>query len=162
MAGEISSAGVVIKYCPETTAGTRPTTGYKQKATGSTLNINDFVTGISGLTADRERYDVTPMSETKRHRFIGGLENNDGNVNFDCNINPTSRTDWNAIVTEYAGLTGGKSMWWEITLPGDTQSVFFRGEPCDMRFPDVSTAQAVQGAVHIIENEYAGWAAKST
>lgn len=162
MAGEISSAGIKIKYAAEATAGTRPTTGYLEKAAGSTLNIADYVTNISGLTAERERYDVTPMSETARHRFVGGLENNDGNVTFDCNINPTSRTDWNAIVSAYAALTGGKGMWFEITLPGDTQSVFFRGEPCDMRFPDVGVAQAVQGAVHIIENEYAGWAAKST
>ena len=32
MAGEISTAGIVIKYCAEATANTRPTTGYKEKA----------------------------------------------------------------------------------------------------------------------------------
>ena len=41
MAGEISTAGIVIKYCAEATANTRPTTGYKEKATGATLNIAD-------------------------------------------------------------------------------------------------------------------------
>ena len=162
MAGEISSANIKIKYAVETTAGTRPTTGYAEKASSATLNIADYVTGISGLTAEYDQYDVTPFSETKRHRFTKGLQNNDGNVKFDCNINPVSRADWNAIVAAYTALTGGKGMWFEITLPGDTQSVFFRAEPCEMEFPDVEVAQAVQGAVNLIENEYAGWAAKST
>ena len=162
MSAEISTAGIVIKYCPETTAGTRPTTGYKTKATGATLNIADYVTGISGLTAEYEQYDVTPLSATKRHAFVRGLQGNDGNISLSCNINPTSRDDWNKIVTEYAALTGGKGMWFEFTLPGDTKSVFFRCEPCDMGFPDVEAASAVQGAVQLIENDYGGWQTATT
>lgn len=163
MAGEISSAGISIKYAAESTAGTRPTTGYKTKvATSGVLDIADYVTGISGLTADFEQYDVTPLAETRRHRFVKGLQGNDGSFSLSCNINPTSRADWNAIVAEYEALTGGKGMWFEFTLPGDTQSVFFRCIPCEMGFPDVEAAQAVQGAIQLIENEYAGWATKST
>ena len=162
MAGEISSAGITIKYKAEATAGTRPTSGYAEKASGATLNIADYVTGISGLTADFDQYDVTPLSEVRRHRYIKGLQANDGNLSLSCNINPTSRSDWNAIVAEFQALTGGKGMWFEFTLPGDTQSVFFRGEPCEMGFPDVESAQAVQGAVQIIENQYSGWTSKST
>ena len=162
MAGEVSSAGIVIKYCPETTAGTRPTTGYKQKATSATLNIADYVTGISGLGAEYDMLDVTPLSETVRHRFIRGLMSNDGNLSLNANINPTSRADWTAIVTEFAALTGGKSMWWEFTLPGDTSSVFFRGEPCPVNFPDVEAASAVQGTLQIVENQYDGWQTAST
>ena len=162
MAGEISSAGITIKYAIEANAGTRPNTGYLEQAANTTLKIAEYVTGISGLGAEFEQYDVTPLAETKRHRFIKGLQNNDGNISFNANINPTSRTDWNAIVSAYEALTGGLGMWWEITLPGDTQSVFFRAEPCEMRFPDVEAAQAVQGAVQLIENQYAGWANKST
>lgn len=160
MAGEVSSAGINIQYCPETTAGTRPTTGYKTKATSATLNIADYVTGISGLTADYEQYDVTPLSETKRHRFVKGLQGNDGALSLSCNINPTSRNDWNAIVAEYAALTTGKGMWFAFTLPGDSQSAYFRCEPCEMGFPDVEAASAVQGAVTLIENQYDGWKAK--
>lgn len=162
MAGEISTAGISIKYKAEATAGVRPTSGYAGKASGGTLNIDEYVTGISGLSADYDSYDVTPLAETRRHRFVKGLQSNDGSISFSCNINPTSRTDWNAIVAEYQALTGGKGMWFEVTLPGDTMSVYYRCEPCEMGFPDVESAQAVQGAVQLIENEYSGWAAKST
>ena len=162
MAGEVSSAGIKIKYAVETSAGVRPTTGYLEKANTATLKIAEYVTGISGLTADFEQYDVTPLSETQRHRFVKGLQGNDGNLSIACNINPTSRSDWGLIVTAYEALTDGKGMWFEFTLPGDTQSAFFRCIPCPMGFPDVEAASAVQGAVQLIENQYDGWQTKST
>ena len=160
MAGEVSSANIKIQYCPETSANVRPTSGYKEKATGATLKIAEYVTGISGLTAEFEQYDVTPLAETERHRFVKGLQGNDGNLSLSCNINPTSRSDWNAIVSEYEALTGGLGMWFAFTLPGDTQSAYFRCIPCPMGFPDVEAASAVQGAVQLIENQYAGWQTK--
>lgn len=152
MAGEISSAGIDILYAPEATVNVRPTTGYKRKATGATQNIADYVIGISGLGADYDMYDVTPLSETSRHRFVKGLQNNDGSIELDANINPISRADWDAIVAEYAALTGGKSLWFEFILPGDTDGFFVRAEPLPMRFPDVEAASAVQGAIQLVEN----------
>lgn len=157
MAGEISSAGVKIYYAPESTAGTMPSTGFKQKATGATLNIADYVTGVSGLDADYDMYDVTPLSEENRHRFIRGLMSNDGSIDLAANINPTSRADWGAIVAEQNALTGGKALWFEFILPGDTDAVFVRAEAMPMRFPDVEAGSAVQGAIHLIENQYADW-----
>ena len=162
MAGEISSAGIKIYYAPESTAGTCPSTGFKQKATSATLNIADYVTGISGLGADYDMLDVTPLSETDRHRFIKGLQNNDGNISLSANINPTSRADWGRIVAEYEALTGGKALWFEFILPGDTDAIFVRGEPLPMRFPDVDAGSAVQGAVQIVENQYKDWSAAVT
>lgn len=157
MAGEISTAGIKIQYCIEATAGTRPTTGYKEKESSATLKIAEYVTGISGLTAEYEQYDVTPLAETERHRFVKGLQGNDGNLSLSCNINPTSRTDWGLIVSAYEALTGGKGMWFCFSLPGDTVGAYFRCIPCPMGFPDVEAASAVQGAIQLIENEYAGW-----
>lgn len=160
MAGEISTADIRIYYAVETAAGTRPTTlsAWKEKPTSGTLRIAEYVTGISGLTAEYEQYDVTPLANTQRHSFVKGLQGNDGNISLNANINPTSRADWNAIVDEYAALTGGKGMWFAFRLPGDTEACYFRAEPCEMGFPDVTAASAVQGAIQIIENNYAGWA----
>lgn len=160
MAGEISSAGVAIYYAPETAVDTCPSTGFKQKATSATLNIADYVTGVSGLGADYDMLDVTPLSETQRHRFIKGLQNNDGSIELSANINPTSRADWSRIVSEFAALTGGKSLWFEFVLPGDTDGFFIRAEPLPMRFPDVEAGSAVQGAIQLVENKCTGFATK--
>jgi hypothetical protein len=160
MAGEISSAGVQIYYAPEATVDTCPSTGFKQKASTGTLNIADYVTGVSGLGADYDMYDVTPLSETSRHRFIKGLQSNDGSIELSANINPTSRADWGKIVAEFTNLTGGKSLWFEFILPGDTDGFFIRAEPMPMRFPDVEAGSAVQGAIQLVENKCTGFATK--
>ena len=164
MAGEIGALGVAIYYAPESAAGTCPSTGFKQKATGATLNIADYVTGISGLSADLEVGDVTPIATPQygRRRFIPLLYGNDGNIKFTCNINPTSRDDWNKICTEFSGLTGGLGMWFEIIFPGDTDGYFFRGEPCPMQMPDINAGEVVQGDVQIIESDNKGFQTKVT
>lgn len=164
MAGEIGALGVAIYYAPETTINTRPTQGFKQKASGASLNIADYVTGVSGLSADLEVGDVTPISTPQygRRSFIPLLYGNDGNIKFACNINPTSRADWNAICEEYASLTGGLGMWFEIIFPGDTKGYFFRGEPCPMQMPDFNAGDPIQGEVQIIESANDGYQTKVT
>ena len=106
MAGEIGALSVKILYAPETTAGTRPTTGYKAKATSGTLDIADFVTGASGFSADIDQGEVTPISTPQygRRSFIPLLYGNDGSIKLTCNVNKESRTSWNAICDEHAAL----------------------------------------------------------
>ncbi len=162
MAGEIGALGVKILYSPETTLNTRPTTGYKARATSGTLDIADFVTGASGFSADIDKGEVTPISTPQygRRQFIPLLYGNDGSIKLSCNINPTSRDSWEAIVAEHQALTGGKSFWWEIIFPGDTKGYFFRGEPCPMFCPDFNAGEVVQGDVEIIESDNEGWQTK--
>lgn len=159
MAGEIAALGVKLLYCAESTAGTRPTTGYKEKATAGTLNLADFITSITGLTSDIETVETTPLSTPQygRRQFIPTLYGNDGSIKLNCNINKTSRESWNAICTEHAALTGGKSMWWEVVLPGEDKGYFFRGEPIPMQMPDLNVGEAVQGEVQIVESDNEAW-----
>ena len=162
MAGEIAALGVKFLYAPESTAGVRPTTGYAEKAAAGTLNLADFIVEASGFSADIETADVTPMSTPQygRHRFIPLLYGNDGNISFNCNVNKMSRESWNAICSEHAALTDGKSFWWEVILPGESDGYFFRGEPIPMQIPDLTTANAVQGTVEIVESDNVGFQAK--
>ena len=162
MAGEIAALGVKFLYAPESTAGVRPTTGYAEKAAAGTLNLADFIVEASGFSADIETADVTPMSTTQygRHRFIPLLYGNDGNISFNCNVNKMSRESWNAICSEHAALTDGKSFWWEVILPGESDGYFFRGEPIPMALPDLTAANAVQGTVQIVESDNVGFQTK--
>jgi len=162
MAGEIAALGVKFLYAPESTAGVRPTTGYAEKAAAGALNLADFIVEASGFSADIETADVTPMSTPQygRHRFIPLLYGNDGNISFNCNVNKMSRESWNAICSEHAALTDGKSFWWEVILPGESDGYFFRGEPIPMQMPDLTTANAVQGTVSIVESDNVGFQTK--
>lgn len=164
MAGEIASCGCAIYYAPESTLNVCPNSGWAQKAAGGTLNIADYVTGISGLTADLEKYDVTPLSTPVggRRSFIPGLYGNDGAISLGANINPTSRADWGKIVAEADALTDGKSLWFEFLLPGEDKGWFIRATPLPMQFPDVEVGQAVQGTISLVETKCTGWGDKRT
>ena len=69
MALEISTAGVSLKYCVETTAGTRPTASY---------------TDISGIketpdfNPEPSTLEVTDLSDTVWKRYIAGLKDPGG------------------------------------------------------------------------------------
>ena len=58
MAIELSTAGIKVKYAVETTAGTRPTTGYTEIP--EIKSIPEFGTDINTL-------QTTPLSATKNH-----------------------------------------------------------------------------------------------
>ena len=163
MAGEIGALGVKIYYAAETNVGVRPSTGYKQKATNSTLNLADYITAASGFSSDIGKGEVTPISTPQygRKQFIPLLYENDGSIKWTCNINPTSRDCWEAIVAEHTALTGGKSFWWEVLFPNDTKGYFFRGEPCPMFCPDFSAGEVVQGEVEIVESDNDSWQTKA-
>ncbi len=59
MALELSTAGVLLKYACETTAGTRPTTGYTQIP--NIKSIPDF-------NPEPESLEVTDLSDTEWRR----------------------------------------------------------------------------------------------
>ena len=77
MALEIASAGCSIRYCVETTAGTRPTTGYTP--------INNVKT-IGALDAQPSTYDVTDLSDLEFKRAIPGLKDIGGDVPLTANL----------------------------------------------------------------------------
>ena len=101
-----------------------------------------------------------PPEEEDEYAAAIATQNNDGSIELNANINPTSRSCWDAIVTEFSALTGGKQLWFEFVLPGDTDGFFVRGEPLPMRFPDVEAGSAVQGAIQIVENQCDGFQTK--
>ena len=55
MANEISTAGILLKYAVETTAGTRPTTGFTQIPN---------VKSIPEFNAEPSNLEVTDLSDT--------------------------------------------------------------------------------------------------
>ena len=65
MANAVSTAGMLVKYAAETTAGTRPTTGYTE------------IPGVKALPSLGDEVNTlqsTPLSATKNHTYIAGLD----------------------------------------------------------------------------------------
>ena len=108
MANAVSTAGMNVLWAVETVAGTRPSSGY---------TIIPGCKAIPALFNDPNTLQTTPLSAKKNHTYIEGLGDSGGSISITVNDYSEFRTAWNACVTAYGGLSGGKAMWFEIAYP---------------------------------------------
>lgn len=127
MADAFSSAGTLVKYAVEATAGTRPTSGF------TTI---PGATAVPAIFNEPNTLQSTPLSATKNHTYIKGLNDSGGAIGITVNDYPAFRTAWDTCVAAYAALTGGKKMWFEIAYPvgSNLDSFYMPGEPIDLGF----------------------------
>lgn len=155
MANAVSTAGMFVKYAVESTAGTRPTTGY------TTI---PGVKAIPSLWNEPNMLQSTPLSATKNHTYIEGLGDNGGAITLTVNDESTFRTAWEACITAYTGLTGGKQMWFEIAYQDGSglESFYFPGEPLALGFGGAEVDSVLENNANIAPQGDFEFAAAST
>lgn len=155
MANAVSTAGMLVKYAVETTAGTRPTSGY------TTI---PGVKAIPELWNDPNMLQSTPLSATKNHTYIPGLGDNGGAIALTVNDYAEFRTAWEACLTAYAGLDESKSMWFEIAYQdgSNLDSFYFPGEPLDLGFGGADVDSVLENNANIAPQGDYLFAAAST
>ena len=151
MALEFSTIGVKLGYCVETTAGSRPTTGY--------TNVPD-IKSVPDITNSPNTIDVTNLIDTKR-RYIDGVADVGGDFAFDANLTASLNTTWaSCVAAANTAWASGKATWFEISIP-NFDSFYFAGKPVDLGVKGMSVDAVVEASLHIVPNQIAGWAAAS-
>lgn len=155
MANAVSTAGMLVKYAVEATAGTRPTSGY------TTI---PGVKAIPELWNDPNMLQSTPLSATKNHTYIPGLGDNGGAIALTVNDYAEFRTAWEACLTAYAGLNDDKSMWFEIAYQDGSEldSFYFPGEPLALGFGGADVDSVLENNANIAPQGDYLFAAAST
>lgn len=156
MAHELSTIGCGLKYAVETTAGTRPTTGYTA------------ITGVKSepATADApNNLQVTDLSD-KYHRYVPGVQDVGGGVReYLFNDTADNRTAWETMVTAYttgAAASPALATWFEETFPGNLDSFYYSGIPSDWASNERTVDSVLEATGYVTVNEVAGFAAAST
>lgn len=153
MSLELSTAGVLLKYACETTAGTRPTTGYTQIP--NIKSIPDF-------NPEPESLEVTDLSDTEWRRYIPGLKDPGGALAFTANLTTGFKTAWTALVTAATtAASTGKATWFEIMVPS-FGSFFFAGIPSSLGMTAMDVNAVLEVEAYITPNQIHGWATSST
>ena len=153
MALELSTAGVLLKYACETTAGTRPTTGYTQIP--NIKSIPDF-------NPEPESLEVTDLSDTEWRRYIPGLKDPGGALAFTANLTTGFKTAWEALVTAATtAAASNKATWFEIMVPS-FGSFFFAGIPSNLGMTAMDVNAVLEIEAYITPNQIHGWASSST
>ena len=153
MAQELSTAGVLLKYAVEATAGTRPTTGYTQIP---------CVKAIPDFNPEPESLEVTDLSDTTWRRYIPGLRDPGGALAFTANLTTQFKTAWEALITAFeAANADGKATWFEIMVP-NFGSFYFAGYPTELGMTAMDVNAVLEIEAYVTPNQIEGWSTSST
>ena len=153
MANELSTAGVLLKYKAESTAGTKPS--------GAFTTIPNIVS-TGEINSEPDNLEVTDLSDTVWRRYIPGLKDPGGAITFTANLTSAFRTAWETLVTATTtALASSKAMWFEIMVPS-VGSFYFTGVPDALGINAYDINSVNQVDVHIVPNTIEGWGNSSS
>lgn len=126
----LSTLGVQLHYCVETTKGEMPKTGYTRiYGIKSTPSLNPAPDTIETTTLDELEYKT----------YVDGLKDLGGALEFTFNLTQELTEKWDALMDAYeAGKLEGKRTWFAIVIPGLTDAFYFPGNPSAMGLPETS------------------------
>ena len=152
MALEMNTIGVKLKWASESTAGSRPTSGY--------VNIPD-IKEIPGIESTPSQLEVTNLVDTHK-RYIPGVIDSGNDFAITANMTAALKTAWNSMKTAAdAAWTSGKSTWFEISIP-NFDSFYISGRPTEIGASQFAVDAVIEASLHIIPNQIAGWASASS
>lgn len=114
----ISTLGVTFGYGVETSVGVKPTT----------MNLLTRINSIGGISIDPETIDASALEDAVT-RNIKGRADTGGTWTVTVNFTDDTEKEWEDLITEYQGLTGGKRMWFETIIPGITKGFWVVAQP---------------------------------
>lgn len=153
MALEFSSAGVQVRYCTETTSGSRPTTGYK---------VIPSIKSSPDFNAEPSLLDVTDFSDTTWKRAIPGLRDVGGALAFTANMTTSFKTEWASLVSAAAtAKAANKATWFEVAIP-NFDSFYFAGMPIELGLKGMDVDSVVEADGYVVPNQIVGWSTSST
>lgn len=132
----LSTAGIQLLYAVETTAGTRPTTGYTRIYGAKTT---------PSLNPSPETLETTTLDETEYKTYIDGLKDLGGALEFTFNLTQDLIDSWDALMTAYeTAKAANKATWFTIVVPGLSESFYFTGNPSNMGLPETSVSSVLE------------------
>jgi hypothetical protein len=153
MANELSTAGVLLKYKVESTAGTKPT--------GAFTTVPNIVS-TGAMNNEPDNLEVTDLSDTVWRRYIPGLKDPGGAITFTANLTSAFKIAWETLVTATTtALASNKAMWFEIMVPS-IGSFYFTGVPDVLGINAYEINAVNQIDVHIVPNTISGWSTSSS
>lgn len=154
MALEFSTAGTIVRYCVETTSGTRPTTGY---------TVIPNIKSTPEFNPEPSNLEVTDLSDTEWKRYIPGLKDPGGALSYTANNTEAFQNAWNAFVTAATtAQESGLKTWIEEYNPAMEDSFFYAGMPSPLGKAGAEVDAVSEIVGYIVPNEIEGWATAST
>ena len=153
MLNGVSTLGMTVSYAVETTAGTRPTSGYVKLT-----EIRD----IPAVANTPGTIDATPLEETVMFRMLAGLADADV-ITLTANNSDALQTAWGTCVTAAeTAYTTSKACWFQFQHPTLSKAFFVSGMPQPLGFAGASVNSVFDLSLNIVPNGCDRWQTKVT
>lgn len=144
MSQRISTAGMYLCYCVETTKGTRPTSGYQ---------IIPEIKTMPSFNPAPNNIDSTTLLETEYMTYVKGLKDMGGALEYGANLTDDLIEFWETLLSAYdTAAADGKAMWFAVVHPKLAKATFYKGEPAPIGFNEASVGAMAETTLYITPN----------
>ena len=154
MSARVSTAGMYLAYCVETTAGVMPTTGYTK--------IPE-IKSMPSFNPAPETIESTTLEETEYKTYVEGLKDLGGALEFGANLTDDLVSFWETLLETYdAAESSGKSVWFAVVHPKLAKATFFCGDPAPIGLNEAAVSAMAETTLYITPVSAPIMAAKPT
>nr|DAV16909.1 MAG TPA: tail tube protein [Caudoviricetes sp.] len=154
MSERVSTAGMSLQYAVESSAGQRPTTGYKK--------IPE-IKSMPSFNPSPNTIDSTTLEETEYMTYVAGLKDLGGALEYGANLTDDLIEFWDELLlARSTGLESGKQTWFAVVHPKLKQAIYYVGEPSPLGLNEASVGGMAETTLYITPNSAPIMAAKPT
>lgn len=140
----LSTAGMTLQYAVETSAGTRPTTGYTK--------IPE-VKSMPSFNPSPNTIDSTTLEETEYMTYVQGLKDLGGALEYGANLTEDLIEAWDTLMDTYEGaIEENKQVWFAVVHPKLTNATYFVGTPAPLGPNEASVDSMLETTLYITPN----------
>lgn len=137
----LSTIGIKVSYAVETTAGTRPTTGY--------THIPDLKS-IPSINPEPGTEDATTFDNLEYTSYIETLKDLGGALEISANFTQELFDIWETMVDAYdEAIATGKKTWFCFDIPNFDKAAFLPVTPSRMGIPEAEANALLETSVYI-------------
>lgn len=141
MSERFSTAGMWLGWCAETTAGTRPTSGY---------TVIPEVKSMPSFNPAPETIESTTLLETEYKTYVKGLKDLGGALEYGANLTDDLVDAWEDLLTAFeTAVAAGKHIWFAVVHPHLAKAVFFTGDPSTIGLNEASVGGMAETTLYI-------------
>lgn len=150
----VSTAGMSLQYAVETTAGTRPTTGYQ---------IIPEIKSMPSFNPAPNTIESTTLLETEYMTYVSGLKDLGGALEYGANLTDDLIDFWDDLLNDYAtAAAAGKQMWFCVVHPKLSKATYFVGEPSPLGLNEAAVNAMAETTLYITPQQAPIMAEKPT
>lgn len=149
MSARLTTLGMSLQYAVETTAGVRPTTGYKK--------IPE-IKGMPSFNPEPSTIESTTLEETEYKTYEPGLKDLGGALQYTANLTQELFGFWNTLIGEFeTAEASGLAVWFSHVHPKLDQAVYYVGVPSPIGANEVAVESMYETTLYITARNAPEW-----